>query len=342
MKILVTGGGGFLGGGLCRALQAQDHEVISTQRRSSAALAALGIEQRLGDLADANHVMRALNGVEAVFHNAAKAGHWGSAQSYIDANVRGTEHVLAACRTHGIGRLVYTSTPSVAHQGRVPCRGGNERDTPYATHFKAPYPRTKQQAERAVLAANGQAVADGGVLATVALRPRLIWGPGDTNLLPRLIERARAGRLRFIAGGENRLDTTYIDNAVAAHLAAFAALAPGAACAGRAYFISNGEPAPVREIINGLLVAAGEAPVDASVPFALAYAAGALCEVLWRSLPLAGEPPMTRFVAEQLATEHWYDISAARRDFGFVPSVTTAEGLARLATWWRANGDPGR
>lgn len=335
MKILVTGGAGFLGQAICRGLLAQGHMVISTQRRRSIDLDAMGVEQRLGDLADAAHVQRALEGVDAVFHNAAKAGHWGSEQSYIDANVTGTMNVLAACRAHGITRLVYTSTPSVAHNGRVPCEGGNEISMPYAPAFKAPYPRTKQIAEKAVLAANGSAVAGGGTLSTVALRPRLIWGPGDTNLLPRLVERARAGRLRFIAGGHNRMDTTYVDNAADAHLKAFAALGPGSACAGKAYFISNGEPQPVREIINGLLVAAGEPRVEASVPFAVAYAAGALCEVLWHTLPLKGEPPMTRFVAEQLATPHWYDLTAAKRDFGYVPQVRVAEGLDRLARWWR-------
>ncbi|GIX37173.1 MAG: 3-beta hydroxysteroid dehydrogenase [Silanimonas sp.] len=335
MKVLVTGGGGFLGQALCRALLAEGHEVVSTQRRPSAALAALGIEQRLGDLADAGHARRACEGVEAVFHNAAKAGHWGSEASYVAANVEATRHLLAACREQGIARFVYTSTPSVAHNGRVPCEGGNEVSTPYAPAFKAPYPRTKQAAEKAVLAANGMAVAGGGVLATVALRPRLIWGPGDTNLLPRLVERARAGRLRFIAGGHNRMDTTYVDNAAEAHVLAFRALAPGAACAGRAYFISNGEPLPVREIVNGLLAAAGEPRIEASVPFAVAYAAGALCEALWHTLPLKGEPPMTRFVAEQLATPHWYDLTAARQDFGYVPRVSVEEGLARLARWWR-------
>jgi nucleoside-diphosphate-sugar epimerase len=333
-RVLVTGGAGFLGQAICRQLQARGYTVISTQRRHSLDLERLGIEQRLGDLADAGHVRRACEGVEAVFHNAAKAGHWGSEASYIAANVTGTQNVLAACRAHGIPRLVYTSTPSVAHNGRVPCEGGNEQTTPYAPHFKAPYPRTKQIAEKAVLAANS------ATLSTVALRPRLIWGPGDTNLLPRLVERARAGRLRVIAGGHNRMDTSYVDNAAEAHLAAFDALAPGSACAGKAYFISNGEPQPVREIINGLLQAAGEPPVTASVPFAVAYAAGAMCEVLWHALPLKGEPPMTRFVAEQLATPHWYDLSAAKRDFGWQPRVSTADGLERLARWWRDHRTP--
>ncbi len=330
MKVLVTGGAGFLGQALCRALVAQGHEVSSFQRSFSPALEAMGVRQVRGDLADAAAVHAAFAGQEAIFHNAAKAGAWGSHASYFNANVVGTRSVLAAVRAHGIGRLVYTSTPSVTHSGRTPVQGGNEANTPCGEHFKAPYPATKLIAEQEVLAANDAA------LATVALRPRLIWGPGDTQLLPRLVERANAGRLRFIAGGHNRMDTTYIDNAAQAHLDAFAALRPGAACAGKAYFISNGEPRPVRQIVNDMLAAAGVPPVQASVPYPVAYAAGAVLEVVWRILRLGGEPPMTRFLAEQLSTPHWYDISAARRDFGYVPAVSTAEVLRRLAQWWSA------
>jgi nucleoside-diphosphate-sugar epimerase len=332
LKVLVTGGAGFLGQALCRALQAQGHEVTSFQRSHSPALEAMGVRQVRGDLADARAVHAALAGQDAVFHNAAKAGAWGSHESYFAANVTGTRNVLAAMRAHGIGRLVYTSTPSVTHSGRSAVEGGNEQNTPYGEHFKAPYPATKLVAEKEVLAANDAS------LATVALRPRLIWGPGDSQLLPRLVERAKAGRLRFVAGGHNRMDTTYIDNAVQAHLDAFAALAPGAACAGRAYFISNGEPREVRRIVNDLLAAAGQPPVDKTIPYGVAYAAGAVLELAWRTLRLSGEPPMTRFVAEQLSTPHWYDISAAARDFGYVPRVAMDEGLARLAAWWTTRG----
>ena len=332
LKVLVTGGAGFLGQALCRALQAQGHEVTSFQRSHSPALEAMGVRQVRGDLADAGAVHAALAGQDAVFHNAAKAGAWGSHESYFAANVTGTRNVLAAMRAHGIPRLVYTSTPSVTHSGRSAVEGGNEQNTPYGEHFKAPYPATKLIAEKEVLAANDAS------LATVALRPRLIWGPGDTQLLPRLVERAKAGRLRFVAGGHNRMDTTYIDNAVQAHLDAFAALAPGAACAGRAYFISNGEPREVRRIVNDLLAAAGQPPVDKTIPYGVAYAAGAVLELAWRTLRLSGEPPMTRFVAEQLSTPHWYDISAAARDFGYVPRVAMDEGLARLAAWWTTRG----
>jgi nucleoside-diphosphate-sugar epimerase len=332
MKILVTGGGGFLGQGLCRALVERGHDVTSFQRTFYPALEKIAVRQTLGDLADADAVSNAFAGQDAIFHNAAKAGAWGSYRSYYDANVRGTENVLTACRAHGIDRLVYTSTPSVTHSGRTPVEGGNEIDTPYGSHFKAPYPATKTIAEKAVLAANGAR------LATVALRPRLIWGPGDNQLLPRLVDRAKAGRLRFIAGGHNRMDTTYIDNVVLAHLNAFDHLAPGAACAGKAYFISNGEPMAAREIVNALLKATGTAAVDASIPYPVAYAAGAAMEAAWHLFPLKGEPPMTRFLAEQLSTAHWYDISAAKRDFGYVPAISIQEGLARLAIAWRSRG----
>ena len=176
--------------------------------------------------------------------------------------------------------------------------------------------------------------ANGPELATVALRPRLIWGPGDQQLLPRLVERAKAGRLRFVGDGENRIDTTYIDNAAQAHFDAFDHLAPGAACAGRAYFISNGEPTTVREIVNALLAAAGAPQVTKTLPFGAAYAIGAICESVWPLLRLSGEPPMTRFLAEQLSTTHWYDMAPATRDFGYVPRVTLHEGLTRLKDSW--------
>jgi nucleoside-diphosphate-sugar epimerase len=330
MNILVTGGAGFLGQALCRGLVERGHAVVSLQRHHSPALEAMGVRQVLGDIAEAPAVVAAARGCEAVFHNAAKAGAWGSYDSYFRPNVLGTDNVLRACRELGIGRLVYTSTPSVTHRATNPVEGGTADTVPYGEHFKAPYGTTKTIAEKAVLAAND------ATLATVALRPRLIWGPGDNQLLPRLVERARAGRLRLIGGGHNRIDTTYIDNAAQAHFDAFAALQPGAACAGKAYFISNAEPRESREIINALLAAVGAPPVDKTVSFRTAYAIGAVCEVLWHLLPLEGEPPLTRFLAEQLSTTHWYSMEPATRDFGYVPKVSIAEGLRRLGEDWKA------
>lgn len=324
MKILVTGGGGFLGRALCRGLVQRGHEVVSFNRGLYPVLETLGVRQLRGDLADRDAVVAAAAGCEAVFHNAAKAGAWGDYDSYHRANVVGTDNVLAACRTHAVDRLVYTSTPSVTHRATHPVAGGTADDVPYGEDFKAAYAATKTMAEKAVLAAND---AD---LATVALRPRLIWGPGDNQLLPRLVERARAGRLRFVGNGDNVIDTTYIDNAAQAHFDAFDHLAPGAACAGRAYFISNGEPKTVRETVNGLLRAAGAPEVDKTIPFGVAYALGAACEAAWTLLPLRGEPPMTRFLAEQLSTTHWYDMLPARRDFGYRPRVSFHDGLTQL------------
>ena len=328
MKILVTGGGGFLGQALCRGLVERGHEVASFNRGHYPALDAHGVEQLRGDLADREAVLAAFAGFDAVFHNAAKAGAWGPYDSYRSANVVGTRNVLDACRAHGIGRLVYTSTPSVTHRATHPVEGGTADTVPYGEGFKAPYAATKAIAEQAVLAAND------ANLAVVALRPRLIWGPGDAQILPRLVERARSGRLRIVGSGDNKVDCTYIDNAAQAHFDAFDHLAPGAACAGKAYFVSNGEPWPMRELLNALLRAAGAPEVRKTLPFGAAYAVGAVCEGLWHVLPLKGEPPMTRFLAEQLATAHWYSMEPARRDFGYVPKVSMAEGMDRLRAWF--------
>lgn len=325
MKLLVTGGGGFLGQALCRGLVERGHTVTSFNRGHYPELDGIGVMQLCGDLADGDAVMSAFaSGFDAVFHNAAKAGAWGSYESYHSANVVGTRNVLDACRAHGIGRLVYTSTPSVTHRATHPVEGGTADSIPYGTNFKAPYAATKAISEQAVLAANDAS------LATIALRPRLIWGPGDAQILPRLVERARAGRLRVVGDGNNLVDTTFIDNAAQAHFDAFEHLAQGAACAGRAYFISNGEPLPMRELLNRLLHAAGAPQVDKSIPFPVAYAIGAACEGLWHALPLNGEPPMTRFLAEQLSTTHWYSMEPARRDFGYEPRVTMEQGFHRL------------
>ncbi|KAB7769767.1 2-alkyl-3-oxoalkanoate reductase [Xanthomonas maliensis] len=326
MKIVVTGGGGFLGQALCRGLVARGHQVVSYNRGHYPALQALGVAQVRGDLTDAPALQHALAGADAVFHNAAKAGAWGSYDSYHQPNVVGTQHVLDACRAHGVTRLIYTSTPSVTHRATHPVEGLGADEVPYGDDLRAPYAATKAIAERAVLAAND------AQLATVALRPRLIWGPGDNHLLPRLAARARAGRLRLVGDGGNLVDSTYIDNAAQAHFDAFDHLHPGAACAGNAYFISNGEPLPMRELLNRLLGAVGAPPVTRSLSFKTAYRIGAVCETLWPLLRLPGEVPLTRFLVEQLCTPHWYSMEPARRDFGYVPQISIAEGLRRLAS----------
>jgi len=325
MRALVTGGGGFLGSAIVRQLRSRGDDVVSFSRGEYPELTALGVEQHRGDLSDLDALVQAAQGCDIVFHVAAKAGIWGSFDEYYRANVAGTENVIAACRIHSIGRLFYTGSPSVVFDGSD-VEGGDE-SLPYPTNFEAHYPRTKALAEQAVLAANSPS------LATVSLRPHLIWGPGDNHLVPRIVAKARAGKLRRIGRRPCLVDTVYVDNAAEAHLNAADRLAPGVSPAGKAYFISNGEPMPLWDMVNRILAAAGLPPVTSSVSPGVAYAAGTICEALWKTLRLTGEPPMTRFVSKELATAHWFDISAARKELGYQPRVSIDEGLRRLQEW---------
>ncbi len=325
MKALVTGGGGFLGKAIVRALAARGDEIRSFSRGEYPELAALGVQQVRGDLGDAQAVAAAAAGCDIVFHVAAKAGVWGPYVDYYRANVLGTENVLSACRALEIPRLVYTSSPSVVFDGRD--MEGVDESVPYPDHYEAPYPQTKAIAEQKVLGANGPP------LATVALRPHLIWGPEDNHLVPRILARGRKGQLRRIGDRPCKVDHIYIDNAAAAHLQAADALAPGSPVAGKAYFISNGEPIPLWEMVNLILAAGGVPPVTRRIPPGIAYGAGWLLEKLYDTFGIASEPRMTRFLARELATAHWFDISAARRDFGYAPQVSTTEGLEKLRAW---------
>ena len=303
MTALVTGGGGFLGGAIVRRLRARGDAVRSLSRGHYPALDDLGVTQFRGDVADADAVARAAEGCGVAFHAAARAGLGGRYADYHRANVVGTDNVLAACQRHGVPRLVYTSSPSVVFDGRD--MEGADESAPYPRHYEAYYPRTKALAEQRVLAANGPG------LATTALRPHLIWGPGDNHLIPRLLARARAGRLRRIGRTNKLVDTTYIDNAADAHLLAADRLRPGSPVPGRAYFLSQGEPVPLWDLVDRILSAAGLPPVTRSLPAGLAYAVGWAAEAVYGLLRLRGEPPMTRFLARELATAHWFDIGAA-------------------------------
>jgi len=323
MKYLVTGGGGFLGGAIVKQLLDRGATVRTFQRATYPALAALNVEQVRGDLADPQAIAAAVAGVDVVFHVAAKAGVWGRYRDYHVPNVVGTQNVIEACLRHGVARLVFTSSPSVVFDGSS--EEGITEAAPYPRRYLAHYPHTKALAEQLVLAANS------AELATVALRPHLIWGPGDPHLIPRILARARTGRLRLVGSRGNLVDSTYIDNAAIAHLQAADRLAPGAPCAGKAYFISNGEPLPMAELVNRILAAAGMAPVIPTIPSHLAYAAGAVLELTHTLIGLKAEPVLTRFVARQLSTAHWFDLSAARRDLGYDPAVSLDEGMKRLS-----------
>jgi nucleoside-diphosphate-sugar epimerase len=325
MKALVTGGGGFLGQAIVKLLQARGAQVRSFSRNEHPALTALGVEHYRGELGDADAVAHAAEGCDTVFHVAAKAGVWGPYAEFYRANVLGTRHVIAACRRHGIGRLVHTSSPSVVFDGHD--MEGVDESVPYPQHFEAFYPQTKAEAEQLVLQAND------GQLATVALRPHLIWGPGDNHLVPRILERGARGSLRRLGRRECLVDTIYIDNAALAHLQAADHLAVGSPVSGKAYFLAQGEPLPLWGVVNRILEAGGLPPVTRTVSPELAYRIGAILEKTYLLLRLRGEPPMTRFVARELSTSHWFDLGAARRDFGYQAVVSFDAGIERLREW---------
>ncbi|MFI0479676.1 NAD-dependent epimerase/dehydratase family protein [Actinomadura sp. 9N215] len=320
MRILVTGGGGFLGAAICRALAARGDTVHSLSRRRYAALDELGVTQHVADIRDRTAVLAAADQCDAVVHCAAKAGLGGRHAEYEEINVDGTRNVLSAC-AHVGARLVHTSSPSVVHDGRD--LEGVDESVPYARRFLAAYPRTKATAEQLVLAAAGNPIP------TVALRPHLIWGPGDPHFLPRLA--ARRHRLWLLGTTDKLVDTVHIDNAADAHLLALDRLRPGSPLCGRAYFITQGEPCGFGEWVNSLLAAAGLPVVTRRLPVGPACVAAGLVELGCRLPGLRREPPLTRFLVNQAATAHWFDISAARRDLGYRPRVSTAEGLARLS-----------
>lgn len=323
MNVLVTGGGGFLGLYIVEQLVAAGERVRVLCRGEYARLKELGVETVQGDIRDATTVERACEGIDTVYHTAAVSGIWGSWDYFYSINTQGTLNVIKACQSQGVTRLIYTSSPSVVYDGSA-----HENATealPYSEHFLCHYPHTKMLAERAVLAANGEAG-----LATVALRPHLIWGPRDNHLIPRLIQRAKSGRLRQVGPGTNLISMSYVENAAAAHLQAAARLFPDSPVGGQAYFINEPEPVLMWEWINQLLSEAGLQPVKKQISTKAAKRIGSVLEFIFRVLHLPGEPPMTRFLASQLSSSHYYDVSRARHDFGYEPPVSFEEAMRRM------------
>jgi nucleoside-diphosphate-sugar epimerase len=323
VKVLVTGATSLLARRTAEALLARGDEVVCLQRHPSN-LAALEV---LGDIRDADLVARAAEGCDAIIHAAAKVGVVGNWEDYRSVNVDGTASVIAAARTQGLARVVHVSTPSVAHSGHAIVGAG--ADEPFIGRTGAWYAESKAIGENLARSANGPE------LAVVTIRPHLVWGPGDTQLVGRIIERARAGRLALVGHGAALIDTTYIDCASSALVAALDAAIPGAPCNGRAYVVANGEPRPIRELVLGICQAAGLDVDPRDVPRRAALLAGGAIERLWRLRRSNAEPPLTRFLAEQLGTAHWFDPRPARDDLGWVPTVSIDEGLRRLADWFR-------
>ena len=322
-RALVTGGGGFIGGAIARQLLADGVSVSVVGRGVYPALESLGVECLRGDIRDHDFLTRAFTGHDTIFHAAAKAGIWGPLKEYEATNVTGTLNVIRACRENQIPRLVYTSTPSVVFNGED--IEGADETLPYATRTLCHYAATKIQAEKEVLKANALN------LRTTAIRPHLVWGPGDNHLIPRLVERGRSGRLRIIGDGRNRVDIAYIENVVSAHiLAARNLVSEKASAAGEAFFIGQENPVCLWEWVNLLFARLDMAPVTRKVPFTIGKAMGYFLEKIHGLLLPGKEPVMTRFIAHQLARSHWFSHEKANRLLGYRQLVSTEAGMDRL------------
>jgi nucleoside-diphosphate-sugar epimerase len=323
MKVLVTGSSSLLGGEVVQRLAARGDTVAVMQRKPSAVAARLGLAEHLGDVADGSVVGQAVAGADTVIHLAARVGVVGTHEQFFTTNVVGTRVMLAAARAAGVERFVFVSSPSVAHAGAA--LAGEAATPADARRAKGEYSKSKALAETEVLAADGDGIT------TIAIRPHLVWGPGDTQLVGRIVQRAQQGRLALVAGGRPLIDTTYLDNAADAVIAA----ADRAESAhGRAFIVSNGEPRTVEEMVSRICAAAGVAPPDRSVPRGLAWVAGAAAEGVWRVSGRDDDPPMTRFLAGQLGTAHWFDLRETRDVLQWQPMVGLDEGFERLRAWF--------
>lgn len=321
-KVLITGGGGFLGRYIARDLLNLGYEVFSFSRSKHPQLDSLGVTQIAGDLGNYQDVENACMGMDAVIHTASQVGMWGRYSDFYRTNVTGTENIIKACHKWRIKKCVYTSTPSVAFGEESLC--GVDESVEMPSRYLSMYAETKAIAEKMMIMANC------GTLSTVAIRPHLIFGPGDLNLVPRVLEAARLGKLKIVGDGENLVDVTYVENASLAHVMALEKLSPESPIAGKAYFLGQG-PLKLWDFTNELLKRSGELPITKKIPFKVAYFVGFLIEMI---LKLSGKfnihPPMTRFVALQLGKSHYYSHKNIERDLGFEPKYTIEEGLDKL------------
>lgn len=329
MRVLVTGPGGFLGGEITDQLLARGDTVVGVARGEYPRLIEKGVDYRRGDLTDATFTHNAVEGVDAVIHTAAVAGVWGPYEHFHRINTQATSNVIDACRANGIETLVFTSSPSVTFGGND--QRGVDESEPYPEEYLCAYPKTKALAEKAVLKAH-----DTSTLKTCALRPHLVWGENDPHLLPRVIERAKKGRLRIVGDGRNRIDTVHVVNAAAAHLDALDRLqSEPERVGGRAYFIAQDEPVECGWWLRTICEIAGAPIPNKHISFGAAYRIGGWLETAYRWTGRTQEPPMTRFVAAQLAKDHFFDISAAKERLGFRVRVTMEDGLDRLRNAWK-------
>ncbi|WP_457576515.1 NAD-dependent epimerase/dehydratase family protein [Desulfomarina sp.] len=325
---LVTGGGGFVGKAVVRLLLENNVNCRVIGRKSYPEIESLGVDCRVGDIRDRQAVIQASKGVDCVFHVAALAGIWGKWKAYYDTNVVGTENVLEGCRKNGVPYLVYTSTPSVVFSQKN--IAGEDEALPYATRFLCHYAKSKVLAEKMVLLANSLQVK------SCAIRPHLVWGPGDPHLVPRLIESGRKGKLAIVGSGKNLVDITFIENVAHAHVLAADNLSTSATSAGKAYFIGQEKPVVLWEWINTLFMELGIPPLRKKVSFPVACGVGAVYEMIYTLFRLRGEPRMTRFLAYQLAHSHFFSHENAEKDLNYRPVVSIEEGMKQLVAWAKA------
>jgi 2-alkyl-3-oxoalkanoate reductase len=323
-RALVTGGGGFVGSYIVKQLLEQGVECLVLGRNSYPEIQSMGATCLIGDICDASFLSKSFQNVDTVFHVAALAGIWGKWEDYYRINVQGTENVIAACKTNNVCNLVYTSTPSVVFNGDDIVNG--DEQLPYANHFLCHYAKSKVLAEELVLGSSG----GNDTFHTCAIRPHLVWGPGDPHLIPRLLERGRQKQLKKVGNGTNLVDISYVENVAEAHLLAAKNLETTKTAAGQAYFISQGEPVNLWQWINELFQEMDIPQVTTRVPFPLAYCTGAVLEGLHHVFASHKEPKMTRFLAEQLAKSHCFSIAKATKDLGYTARISTKEGMKRL------------
>lgn len=330
---LVTGANGFLGSHLVRLLLNRGYHVRAMTRRRNETFIGDNLDNINADVRDLEALMAAARDVDVVFHVAAISGIWGEWKNYHSVNTVGTRNVIEACMENRVPRLVYTSSPSVTFDGNHQINV--DESAPYPKKWLCHYPHSKALAEQAVLDANDPR----GGLMTCALRPHLIWGPGDRHLIPRLLDRARKKKLVRVGDGRNLVDTIHVENAAMAHLLAAEAMSVDSPVCGNAYFISQGDPVNLWGWINDILAIAGISRVSRSVSYYWAYRIGYAMELQHEMFNLKSEPRMTRFLAAQLAKSHYFDISRARRDFGYEPVISHDEGMLRLKEAIRGNAD---
>lgn len=323
LKFVVTGGGGFVGKALCKRLVSMGHQVHSLSRKLYAEHQSMGVQAHACDLAQINPKTLAnlFSGAQAVFHVAAKIDMWGSYDDFYRANVLATQNVIDACKLAEVKKLIFTSSPSVIACPKDLC--GVDESFPYPERFEAFYPLTKAEAEKLVLAANSSE------LKTIALRPKLIFGPGDTNLIPHVVAKAKSGKLKRIGDGLNLTDLTFIDDCVEAHILAWQALDKNPAACGKTYFISQGEPVKLWEWIDQVLMRSGMRPLKSAVPEKIARLVAFLAESICKYVLPGKEPFLSRFLISEMCRDHYFNIAAAKRELGYAPRYTVAQALER-------------